>query len=78
VSVRGELERKICELEESLSELKLQLRQQEENQQHEAIDHLESYLEQIDSKYENMRNFWPIVVDELRSLFNESSDYRRF
>jgi chromosome segregation ATPase len=79
-SPKEELEKKISELEESLSELKRQLHQQEEKEQHEAIDNLELYLEQIDNKYENLRNFWPIVVDELRDFFKGSSDdvSRRF
>ncbi len=66
-----ELRKKISELEESLSELKVQLKKQEEAAQHEAIDNLEEYLYQVDNKYENLRELWPRVVAELKELMSK-------
>ena len=68
---KQELQSRIEELEESLTELKGKLRKVEEDEQHAAIDNLEFYLEEVDSKYEKLRDFWSIVVDELRELFDD-------
>lgn len=72
-----ELHEKIAELELSLSELKQQLKQLEVDEQHRAIDHLEIYLEQVDHKYENLRNFWPILLEEFRNLFGSSAEEKK-
>lgn len=74
ISRKQELETKIADLEDSLSALKQQLKRQEEDVQHEAIDNLEFYLEQVDHKYKNFRSFWSIIAGELRDLFKGSSD----
>lgn len=68
------LKEKISDLEGSLSELKRRLKQNERNAQHEAIDNLEFYLEQVDRKYVNLRSFWAILAAELRMLFRRFSD----
>lgn len=71
---KEELKEKITDLEESLSELKQRLSEQEKKAQHEAIDNLEVYLEKIENKYTNLRNFWKIVVNELKELFSKDSN----
>lgn len=71
-SRKNELEQKINDLELSVSELKFQLKLQEEKEQHEAIDNLEVYLDQVDNKYENLRIFRSIIAEELREFFNKS------
>ncbi len=70
-SRKNELEQKIHELEESLSALKLQLKHQEEKEQHKAIDNLDFYLDQVDNKYENFRIFRSIIAEEFREIFNK-------
>ena len=74
---KQELQSRIEELEKSLSELKGQLVQEEEKEQHAAIDNLEAYLEVVDKKYENLRDFWSIVVDELRGIFGDLSSDKK-
>lgn len=71
-SRKHELEQKINDLELSLSELKFQFKLQEEKEQHEAIDNLGFYLDQVDNKYENLRIFRSIIAEELREFFNKS------
>ena len=66
---KQELQRRIEDLEGSLAELKSKLRKVEEDAQHAAIDNLEVYLEAVDNKYKNLRDFWSTVADELRDLF---------
>ncbi len=67
---KQELERRIGLLEESLSKLRSQLAVVEQEVQHEAIDHLESYTEAIDHKYQDLKEFSGSVVEELRELLN--------
>lgn len=69
-----ELKDKISDLEESLAEVKAKLSEQEKKAQHDAIDNLEFYLQKIDNKYSNLRNFWSVVVDELKEFFVRDSD----
>lgn len=70
---KHELQCRIEDLESSLSELKGKLKEEEENEQHAAIDNLEVYLEAVDSKYANLRDFWPIMLEEFRGLFGDST-----
>ena len=72
-----ELKEKITDLEDSLAELKDQLSEKEKKAQHDAIDNLELYLQKIDNKYSNLRNFWSIIVDELKELFDGHSDKKK-
>ena len=71
---KKELEGKITDLEESLSNLKEKLNKEQEEEQHEAIDHLDEYLKEIDHRYSNLRDFWAILGDELKELFSGKSD----
>ncbi|MEC9486104.1 MAG: hypothetical protein UMU76_01195 [Prosthecochloris sp.] len=66
---REELEAKITDLETSLNTLKKQLREEVEKEQHRDIDHLEEYLDEVDHRYGNLRDFWGIVRKELRDFF---------
>jgi len=65
------LEQKIEAMEASLTELKRQLNQAVEEEQHESIDHLDEHLQDLDHKWENIRDFWPIVVKEFRERFSK-------
>ena len=73
-SRKQELEMKISDLEESLLALKLQLEHQEEQVQHEAIDELEYYFNEINHKYEDFRGFWSILAEEIQFLFKDRVD----
>jgi len=66
---REQLEERITDLEASLDKLKKQLREEIEDEQHKDIDHLEEYLDEINHRYTNLRDFWYIVRRELRELF---------
>jgi len=66
---RQELERKIEEMEAALASMKQQLNQAVEEEQHESIDHLDEHLQEMEHKWENIREFWPIVVKEFRERF---------
>ena len=46
-------------------------------EQHDAINHLEDYLEQVDHKYANMREFLELVLGEIRALFQDESNQDR-
>ena len=67
---KQKLEIKIDELEDSIAQLKKYLRELEEEEQHDAIDKLELFLQQIDHKYDNLKDFWGAVADEIRDFFN--------
>ena len=71
---KKELEDQILVLEESLVELKAQLKKVEETQQHEAIDNLEKHLEFIDSKYDHVKLLWKAMGNELRQIFSKPDD----
>lgn len=66
---KQELESRIAELEHSITELKIQLRQLEEADQHQAIDNLEAYLATMENRWDTLKDFWPIVQNELRDMF---------
>lgn len=66
---KHELELHIADMERSIAELKSQLRQLEETDQHQAIDNLEAYLAAMDCRWDTLKEFWPIVHDELCDLF---------
>lgn len=68
---RQELEQKIEEMEAALAKLKQQLNLAVEEEQHESIDHLDEHLEEMDHKWENIREFWPIVVKEFQERFGK-------
>lgn len=71
---RDELEGKISDLEMTLHDMKCEVHEQIEAEQHEAIDHLEDYLEQADHKYANLREFLVTVLNEIRELVRGESD----
>ncbi|MEM1202504.1 MAG: hypothetical protein AAGN66_04690 [Acidobacteriota bacterium] len=66
---RQELRKRIQNLESALDGLKAQLAEIQELEQHEAADHLEDYLDQIDHKFRNLGDLWTASIDELKGLF---------
>lgn len=69
-----ELEAKITDLEESLSNLKKKLNKEQIEEQHEAIDNLDVYLDEIDHKYSNLKDFWSILGSEIKDIFSKRSE----
>ncbi|WP_294343337.1 hypothetical protein [Prosthecochloris sp.] len=66
---KKELEARIADLETSLSNLKQQLREEVSQEHQEGIDHLEEYLDEINHRYTNLRDFLQVVRQELKELF---------
>lgn len=66
---KKELKKKIEDLEQSLTSLRDKLNQQDETAKHKAIDDLDKYLDEIDHKYSNLRDFWSMLGDELKGIF---------
>ena len=71
---KQELNAQIEEMETTLSNLKIQLAKIEQQEQHTAIEDLDNYLQAMDNKWDNLRSFWPLVLDELRGLLNKNDD----
>lgn len=71
---KEELERQISDLEATLHDLKRQVHAEVEAEQHDAIDHLEDYLEQADHKYANLRELLVTVLNEIRGVLGRQSD----
>lgn len=63
----SELESRIAELRESLNELEGSLDQARESAQVEAIDHLEDYINAVDTKFSSFQIFWKTLLREFRS-----------
>ena len=68
---KQELEQHIVELERSIAELRQQLRQLEEADQHEAIDHLEACMAEMEHRWDGLKAFWPLLQSELREVFGK-------
>ncbi|PWW81386.1 hypothetical protein CR164_10135 [Prosthecochloris marina] len=66
---KKELEARIADLETSLSNLKKQLKEETTQEHQEGIDHLEEYLDEVNHRYTNLRDFLQIVRQELKELF---------
>jgi len=71
------LETKISELEEKITAEKKQLFKVIAIEQHEAIDHLETYLEEVDHKYANLRGFWKTIKKEFRDMIRNNRKLRK-
>ncbi|GLS28257.1 hypothetical protein [Marinibactrum halimedae] len=55
-------------------EMKKTLTTRNETRQHDAIDHLEEYIEQVDHRYQNLRMLWDLTATELRKLFHPENE----
>ncbi|MEM7009163.1 MAG: hypothetical protein AAF462_08525 [Thermodesulfobacteriota bacterium] len=70
---KKELEAKITDLERSLANLRTKLNEEQLEEQHQAIDNLDVYLDEIDHKYSHLKDFWTILTRELKELFGRDS-----
>ncbi|BFM04913.1 hypothetical protein [Halioxenophilus aromaticivorans] len=66
---RLELEYQIHEMEHALASLKVRLHEVEEDEQHQAIDHLEDCLDEVDHRFSNLRDFGQLLLSDTRRLF---------
>lgn len=69
---KKELQNTISELEAHLAELRERLFDIEQEQQHDAIDNLEEYLQSVDHKYDDMRCLWDAVLEEVQLFLQRS------
>lgn len=70
---KRELEERIHSLEESLAELKRKLADLQAEEQHEAIDHLNEFLHEVDHELDSLRTFWPEAMKELRRILGRKA-----
>ncbi len=66
---RLELESKICEMEQSLASLKLRLIAVNQDEQHQAVDHLEDCLDEVDHRFANLKDFGHALLSDTKRLF---------
>ena len=71
---RALLEQRISEMETMLSELKAQLQEEEEHEQHREIDNLDAYLEAMDHKHQNLQEFWQLLRTEVVKLWGGDAE----
>ncbi len=67
---RKEIEAKIEALEKSLTYLKKQLQEEIEAEQHESIEHLEEYFQEVSGKFNCFINLWAIAKQELNEILH--------
>jgi len=70
---RQELEQRITQLERSLEQLKAQLKKETEADQHQAIDQLENYFNEVDDRFAHLSDFWGSMLEEFHSIFNSDT-----
>jgi hypothetical protein len=63
--IRAEKIQRIAELREALGELESELDKDIQREQHEAIDHLDTCFEAVESKLTNLKTFWHLLKEEL-------------
>ncbi|MFC7337487.1 hypothetical protein ACFQY0_09895 [Haloferula chungangensis] len=63
-----ELEARISELRASLDTLETRLEQVREEEQHAAIDHLESYINAVDTRFTSFSTFWKAMLEDFRKI----------
>ncbi len=71
---RRDIETKIEALEESLAYLKKQLQEEIEAEQHESIEHLEEYFQEVSGKFNRFSNLWAIAKQELNEILHAKKD----
>ncbi|WP_078119744.1 hypothetical protein [Thiosocius teredinicola] len=67
------LEQQVDEMEATLLHLKAQLKEENEREQHAAIDRLEEYLDDLNNKNANLQAFWKTLRSEIADLFSGDS-----
>jgi hypothetical protein len=71
------LESKISALEEQILLEKNELLKAIAIEQHDAIEHLETYLEEIDHRYANLSGFWKVIKQEFRDVIRKNKKARK-
>ncbi len=65
-----ELETKIARLEQYLVKLKAELEKTRLQEQHEAIDQIDQYLNEDDNLVSDLEEFWNVLVSDMREFFD--------
>ncbi|WP_028292572.1 hypothetical protein [Oceanobacter kriegii] len=68
---KAELENKIANLEARLVDLKDRLARIEQTEQHDAVEHVDEYMEVLDREFASLREYWPVALQELQKLFKK-------
>ena len=63
------LEEKICELEDKLAGLKEALKEENEADQHKAIDQLDLHFGGLDSTFSTLKEFMDVLREDFRKTF---------
>lgn len=63
---------KIADLEHALNKAKQKLMKEIAKEQHQAIDHLEGYFDEVDHRYANLREFWTLIKHEIHDLLGHN------
>jgi predicted nuclease with TOPRIM domain len=66
---KQELESKIEELESAISDLKTRLHEVEIDEQHKAIENMDDLFGALDHKWDSLRDFWPVALEEIKEFF---------
>lgn len=67
---RLDLQSKIDDMEAKLARMKTQLATLEAAEQHDAIDHLEECLDEVEHSFGNLKTFGQALVADLKKLFS--------
>ena len=65
-----ELETKIARLEQYLVKLKTELEKIRLQEQHEAIDQIDQYLNENNDLIYDLEEFWDVLVSDMREFFD--------
>lgn len=69
-------EKKVAKIKSKIDKEKKELFKVISIEQHNAINHLETYLEEVDHKYENLGGFWKTTKKEFRDLMRKRKKAR--
>ncbi|MBN1379134.1 MAG: hypothetical protein JXA04_07840 [Gammaproteobacteria bacterium] len=73
----NKLENKISRLENEIANEKNELLKAVAIEQHDAIDHLETYLEEVDHKYAYFRGLWKMIRKEFKDIIRNNIKARK-
>lgn len=60
----AEKEKRLSELRAAVDQLEQELKREEEEAQHELIDHLDDYFNVVESKFQSLREFWQYLKED--------------
>jgi predicted nuclease with TOPRIM domain len=63
-SNRQEKQQKLAELREAIARLETELERDQEQELHQAIDHLDEHFEVVEVKFNNLKTFWSTLKSD--------------